>query len=216
MKIRPNNKFYMKRFYSLIVIIVIFYNFCEAQDNNSKKDTIVIEFDDNNRLLIPGMPTYEPGGESLLYISYPEFQRKGSVEFVLSFWGIDGDIMNNFLIFEHNDDLIINSLEYKFSRALYFCEDGSGGTWAGSDEFFTDWNELSLYEQDVYDIPDLKAAEPFPIIPEEAIIKAEEQLEKNSLLDYSEQTGSVIIKINYTLKKKEYIKELIFYYLYGD
>jgi hypothetical protein len=182
----------------------------------SKKDTLLIEFDRTNRLLIPKMHTYEEGSEKLLYFSYPEIQRKDVIEIELSFWGIDGEIMDNELIFETDETFELNNIRYKFSRALFFSEDGSGGTWPGSDEYFTDWRILKQLEPNVFKTPNFQEAKPYPPIPEEAIINAELKLAENSLLDYSEYNGSFIIQIKYSHQGKDQIKELRFVYMHGD
>ena len=207
----------MKRLFTAAIILLILTAGTSAQNLNGYgiSDTIVIEFDKNNILFIPKMPTYEPGSEDLTYVSYEDFKKKESINFELSMWGIDGEILENELIFDVKDDFIIHSVKYKISRALYFNEDGSGGTWPASDEYFSDWTALEEIDFNMYATPDRNKIS-YPVIPEEAIEKAEEEKEANPILDYYEYTGSVVIQITYTLNNKEYTKELNFEYSYGD
>ena len=162
------------------------------------------------------MPVYEPELKHMLFVNHRDLQRKDKIEFELSYWGIDGEIMDNMLIFEVEEDFVIKRSDYRFSRALYFSEDGSGGTWAGSDEYFCEWRELIPVDPDIYRTPNHEEAKPYPVIPEAAIIEAEKELEKNPIIDYTEHTGSFMIKLHYLLKAKEHIKEIVFNYSYGD
>ena len=207
----------MKRTYLFAVILLILSHDLTAQNANGYgiSDTIVIEFDKYNRLFIPKMPTYEPGSEHLTYVPYEDFQNKETIDFELSMWTIDGEILGNELIFDVTDDFIINSVKYKISRALYFNEDGSGATWPASDEYFSDWKPLEVIDFHIYATPVWNKIK-YPVIPEGAIEKAEEEKRGNPILDYSEFTGSVVIQINYTLNKREFTKTLNFGYSYGD
>ena len=207
----------MKRLFLPAIILLILTAGTAAQDINGYgiSDTIVIEFDKNNILFIPKMPTYEAGSEDLTYVSYEDFKKNESISFELSMWSIDGEILGNELIFDLTDNFIIRSVKYKISRALYFNEDGSGGTWPASDEYFSDWRPLNEVDYNIFATPAWNKIV-YPVIPEGAIEKAEEEKESNPILDYSEFTGSVVIQIKYTLNNKGYTKELNFEYSYGD
>lgn len=207
----------MKRLFTSAIILLILHANTAAQNINGYgiSDTIVIEFDKNNILFIPKMPTYEPGSEDLTYVSYEDFKKKESIDFELSMWSIDGEILENELIFDVKDVFIIHSVKYKISRALYFNEDGSGGTWPASDEYFSDWRPLKEVDFNIYATPAWNKID-YPVISEGAIEKAEEEKRENPILDYSEFTGSVVIQIHYTLNNKEYKKEINFEYAYGD
>ncbi len=207
----------MKRLFLPAIILLILSANTAAQYINGYgiSDTIVIEFDKSNILFIPKMPTYEAGTEDLTFVSYDDFKKNESISFELSMWGIDGEILENELIFDVKEDFIIHSVKYKISRALYFNEDGSGGTWPASDEYFSDWRPLKEVDYNIFATPAWNKIN-YPVIPEEAIKKAEKEKETNPILDYSEFTGSVVIQINYTLNNKEYTKELNFEYSYGD
>ena len=159
--------------------------------------------------------TYESGYESLTYVPYKEFQSKENIEFELSMWSIDGNIIENEIIFDISENFKINSVKLKVSKALYFNEDGSGGVWSASDEYFSVWMYADQADSYIYEIPasnDIIYAE----IPSDAYAKAEEETNNNPNLGIYEYESSFVIQIDYSVNGKSLSKEIYFYFSHGD
>ncbi len=183
-----------------------------------KPDTIVIEFDKNNRLLIPDMHPgvyAEENPTPDMYKSYDFVQKHDKIEFILSQTnGIDGDITGNELFFETTDDFKIIALNCNAFAGIFFSEDGSGGVWQEFEDTEYGKEPAEHVENKIYEVPLFEGIA--DIVPNDLIEKADKKTDENDLLSYNINVSKITVEIQYSLKNKNYKKLLIFKYEYGD
>ncbi len=190
----------------------------EKHEFAGKPDTIVIEFDANNRLLIPGMLPSAYADEnptSDMYVKYSDLQKEDKISFTLSeISGIDGNIEGNELFFETEKDFEIISVNCNAYAGVFFNEDGSGGVWQEFEDTEYGKEPAKQTEEKVYKVPLFEGA--VDIVPNEIIEKADRKTEENDLLSYEIYLSKITVEIQYLLKGKKYKKTLVFNYQYGD
>jgi len=107
----------------------------QSYKKEGKPDTIVIEFDTNNKLLITGMLPSAYADEnptSDMFVNYTFLQKHDTITFTLGeIAGIDGIIEGNELFFETENDFTIIDINCDAYAGIFFSEDdsGSGGIW---------------------------------------------------------------------------------------
>ena len=186
-----------------------------------KTDTIVIEFDENNRLLIPGFgpgyPDYsdEENPTPSMYKNYSFVQNNDTINFTLSdMIGLLGDIRGNELFFETDKNFKIISILCDAQAGIYFNEDGSGGI---QEEFKGDKFEKYPAKQTdeyIYEVPNFEGIE--DAFTEDVIAQADKKVDENDLLSYDFLISEIIVEIQYSINNQKYIKKLVFKYEYGD
>ncbi len=182
-------------------------------ETSGKPDTIVIEFDENNRLLIPGMtpsPFADENPTPDMYVNYTFLQKHDSIFFN----GIVEPLEGNELFFETNKDFEIISTDCNAFAGIFFNEDGSGGTWREFGETPYGKESAKQIEEKIYEVPLFEGA--LENIPDEILEKADSKLDENELLSYEPMISKVIIDIQYILKGKKNKKVFVFKYEYGD
>ncbi len=179
-----------------------------------KPDTIVIEFDANNKLLIPGiLPSVyaEENPTSDMFVSYSFLLKHDTIFFPLSeSVGIEG----NELLFDTNKDFETVSVLCDAQAGIFFNEDGSGGMREEFKGEKFDNYPAKQTEEYTYEVPKFEGVE--DAFTEDIIAKADAKVKSNELLSYDFKISEVTIEIQYILKGKKYKKTLVFNYEYGD
>ena len=182
--------------------------------SGGKPDTIVIEFDKNNSLLIPG---FGPGAYDeenptpSMYKDYEFVQNNEKIDFILSeISGLSGDIRGNELFFETNKGFEIKSVLCDAQAGIFFNEDGSGGVWQEYENSEYGKEPAKQTDEFIYEVPLFEGIE--DVVSNELIKKAE----GNDLLSYEILLSKITVDIRYSLNGKDYRKTLVFNYEYGD
>jgi len=183
-----------------------------------KPDTIIIEFDENNLLLIPGFGpgVYdEENPTPSMYKNYSFVQNNDKINFILSdISGLSGDIRGNELFFETDKNFKIISILCDAQAGIFFNEDGSGGM---QEEFKGEKSEKYPAKQTdeyIYEVPNFEGIE--DAFTEDVIAQADKKVDENDLLSYDFLISEIIVEIQYSINNQKYIKKLVFKYEYGD
>jgi len=190
----------------------------QSYKKEGKPDTIVIEFDTNNKLLIPGMLPSAYADEnptSDMFVSYSFLQKHDTITFTLGeISGIDGNIEGNELFFETDKKFKLIRINCNAFAGIYFNEDGSGGTWQEFKNSEYGKEPLKQVEEKIYEVSTFEGIA--EIVPNEIIEKADKKTDKNDLLSYDIYISKMLVEIQYSISGKKFKKVLVFNYEYGD
>jgi len=190
----------------------------QSYKKEGKPDTIVVEFDSNNKLLIPGMLPSAYADEnptSDMFVNDSFLQKHDTITFTLSeVSGIDGNIEGNELFFETDKKFKLISINCNAYAGIFFNEDGSGGTWQEFKNSEYRKEPLKQIEENIYEVPKFEGIA--EIVPNELIEKADKKTEENDLLSYEIYISKMLVEIQYSIRGKKFKKILVFNYEYGD
>ncbi len=180
-----------------------------------KPDTIVIEFDANNKLLIPGMLPNEHEEENpttAMFVSSSLLQKHDSIFFTLNdIYAIDGNIEGNELFFETDKNFKLININCNAFAGIFFSEDG---TWQEFGNYEYGKEPLKQVDEKIYEVPTFEGIA--EVVPNKIIEKADKKTNENDLLSYDIYISKVLIEIQYSINGKKFKKTLVFDYEYGD
>ena len=196
------------------------YEVIEENETNSeyklkgKPDTIVIEFDENNRLLIPGIVLngdVEENPTPSMYKNYSFVQNNDKINFTLDdIYDLSRDIRGNDLVFEIDTNFKIISILCDVQAVIY-DDDVMQEEFKGK-EFEKDSAEQ--IDEYIYHVPSFEGIEDY--LTEDLMAQADKKVDENNLSSYDFYISEYIVEIQYSINNKKYKKELVFNYDYLD
>jgi len=190
-------------------------------DHIGSMEKLLCEFEYDFSMSIPNMYSNEevdPAESNALYKSFNETMNEEIIEYTIAgLWGISGELFGNTITFEYDTmNFTIDSVCIAYENAIFFNEDGSGGTWAEGVSEITDYIKLENTNFFDYQIPNENELPAEPYLAQEAIDAADAKLDENEMLNYSIWTNNVAILVVYKSHGKDAHKVISFNYEYGD